>query len=68
MAGMQFGRILSFSFTLHTWELAVTSEVKERLHCWDIKLVISASLFLNERTLRSSHKQLAIEVYTVVAS
>jgi hypothetical protein len=27
MAGIQFGQIVSFSLTLHTWELKVTSEV-----------------------------------------
>ena len=27
MAGVQFGRIVSYSLTLHTWELNLTSEV-----------------------------------------
>ncbi len=31
MAGIQFGRIVSFSLTLHTWELLVTSEVKRKM-------------------------------------
>jgi hypothetical protein len=31
MAGIQFGLIGSFSFTLHTWELIVTSEVGRKM-------------------------------------
>ena len=31
MAGIQFGRIVSFSLTLHTWELIVTSEVGRKM-------------------------------------
>jgi hypothetical protein len=31
MAGIQFGRIVSFSLTLHTWELLVTSEVERKM-------------------------------------
>ncbi len=31
MAGIQFGRIVSFSLTLHTWELKVTSEVGRKM-------------------------------------
>jgi hypothetical protein len=31
MAGIQFGRIVSFSLTLHTWELIVTSDVGRKM-------------------------------------
>jgi hypothetical protein len=31
MAGKQFGRIVSFSLTLHTWELKVTSELDRKM-------------------------------------
>jgi hypothetical protein len=31
MAGIQFGRIVSFSLTKHTWELIVTSEVERKM-------------------------------------
>jgi hypothetical protein len=31
MAGIQFGGIVSFSLTLHTWELKVTSEVGRKM-------------------------------------
>ena len=31
MAGIQFGQIVSFSLTLHTWELNVTSEVGRKM-------------------------------------
>jgi hypothetical protein len=31
MAGIQFGRIVSFSLTIHTWELSVTSEVERKM-------------------------------------
>jgi len=31
MAGIQFGQIVSFSLTLHTWELVVTSEVERKM-------------------------------------
>jgi hypothetical protein len=31
VAGIQFGRIVSFSLTLHTWELKVTSEVGRKM-------------------------------------
>jgi hypothetical protein len=31
MAGKQFGRIVSFSLTIHTWELEVTSKVKRKM-------------------------------------
>ncbi len=31
MAGTQFGRIVSFSLTLHTWELIVTSEGERKM-------------------------------------
>ncbi len=31
MAGKQFGRIVSFSLTIHTWELDVTSEVERKM-------------------------------------
>ena len=31
MPGIQFGRIVSFSLTLHTWELKVTSEVGRKM-------------------------------------
>ena len=31
MAGIQYGRIVSFSLTLHTWELIVTSEVGRKM-------------------------------------
>jgi len=31
MVGIQFGRIVSFSLTLHTWELKVTSEVRRKM-------------------------------------
>ncbi len=31
MAGIQFGRFLSFSLTKHTWELYVTSEVGRKM-------------------------------------
>jgi hypothetical protein len=31
MAGKQFGRIVSFSLTIHTWELDVTSEVEIKM-------------------------------------
>ena len=40
MAGKQFGRIVSFSLTIHTWELDVTSEVERKMTCWDNKLVV----------------------------
>jgi len=31
MEGIQFGRIISFSLTKHTWELKVTSEVERKM-------------------------------------
>ncbi len=31
MAGKQCGRIVSFSLTIHTWELEVTSEVERKM-------------------------------------
>jgi hypothetical protein len=31
MAGIQFGQIVSFSLTEHTWELLVTSEVERKM-------------------------------------
>jgi hypothetical protein len=31
MAGIQFGRIVSFSLTLHIWELIMTSEVGRKM-------------------------------------
>ncbi len=31
MAGIQFERIVSFSLTIHTWELLVTSEVERKM-------------------------------------
>ena len=31
MAGIQFGQIVSYSLTLHTWELKVTSEVERKM-------------------------------------
>jgi len=31
MAGIQFGRIVSFSLTKHIWELLVTSEVERKM-------------------------------------
>ena len=31
MAGKQFGRIVSFSLTIHTWELDVPSEVERKM-------------------------------------
>ena len=31
MAGIQFGRVVSFSLTIHTWELKVTSEVERKM-------------------------------------
>jgi hypothetical protein len=31
MAGIQFGQIVSFSLTKHTWELKVTSEVERKM-------------------------------------
>ncbi len=31
MAGIQFGQIVYFSLTLHTWELLVTSEVERKM-------------------------------------
>jgi len=31
MAGIQFGRIVSFYLTKHTWELNMTSEVERKM-------------------------------------
>ena len=31
MAGIQFGRIVSYSLTIHIWELIVTSEVGRKM-------------------------------------
>jgi hypothetical protein len=31
IVGIQFGQIVSFSLTLHTWELVVTSEVERKM-------------------------------------